>query len=123
MKDPRQLKTSEFLFDEENNTITQDPSFKEQIANKVVDEIFNAENVDVKTELNDKEILLFSRADFYAQVYNAPLVNDFTRFIKTKKISRKRGSRKEMVDAIKSIDMGGDMGGNDSSLISRLRGF
>ena len=74
------------------------------------------------TELNDKQVMLLARADIFAKRYKTPVLRQFTNSFMKKNLSRKRASRKEMVDVVKNVDSGVGSEREDN-LISRLRGF
>lgn len=122
MKDGRDLATTNYIFSDEEYNPQQEPSLKEKITDKIVGEIYDTKNIEVKTELNDKQVMLFARADIFAKRYKTPVLRQFTNSFMKKNLSRKRASRKEMVDVVKNVDSGVGSEREDN-LISRLRGF
>lgn len=122
MKDGRDLATTNYIFSDEEYNPQQEPSLKEKITDKIVGEIYDTKNIEVKTELNDKQVMLLARADIFAKRYKTPVLRQFTNSFMKKNLSRKRASRKEMVDVVKNVDSGVGSEREDN-LISRLRGF
>ena len=55
---------------------------------------------EVKTELNDAEILTISKLRFMSERYNLPVLNDFTNNLMTLKISRHRKGRGEFIQGL-----------------------
>lgn len=62
--------------------------------------LLDKEDVEVKTELNDKEIVSISKLRFIAERYDVPVLNDFTDNLMTLKISRKRKGRTEFIQGL-----------------------
>jgi hypothetical protein len=62
--------------------------------------LIDKEDVEVKTELNDQEILSISKLRFIAERYDVPVLNEFTDNLMTLKISRKRKGRQEFIQGL-----------------------
>lgn len=85
----------------ENNSETQDQQLL--FTREIIDKLTSVVDIDMKTELNDKEILLFARLEVMAKFFGLSQLSDFAVSIYRKKISRKRGWRKEVLQAISQI--------------------
>jgi hypothetical protein len=70
---------------------------------EAIKELTSLTNIDTRTELNAKEILLFARLEIYANRFNLPVLKDFAKSIYHKKLSKGRGLRKEILQAISQI--------------------
>jgi len=62
--------------------------------------LLDKEDVEVKTELNDQEILTISKLRFVADRYEIPVLRDFTDNLMTLKISRHRKGRTEFIQGL-----------------------
>ena len=62
--------------------------------------LLDKEDVEVKTELNDAEILTISKLRFVADRYGIPVLRDFTDNLMTLKISRNRKGRTEFIQGL-----------------------
>lgn len=62
--------------------------------------LLDKEDVEVKTELNDQEILTISKLRFVAERYEVPVLRDFTDNLMTLKISRHRKGRTEFIQGL-----------------------
>ncbi len=63
-------------------------------------ELFEARNVHMKTELNSKEIIAISKLLFISDRYIIPAYEDFVNNYMALKISHKRLGRREFIDAL-----------------------
>lgn len=66
-----------------------------EIFTKITDTIFSKDNIRVKTDLNDRQILAFSSADEFSKIFKIPFIANVTRNIAEYSISRNRKGRKE----------------------------
>lgn len=94
------LDLNEILLGEQKEESPQ-PSQRELFLDKMIGEIFSTKDIDLKTDINDKQVLVFSRAKIYAKTFNMPLVMEFCDSIKILSISKGRKSRGELVDVTK----------------------
>lgn len=62
--------------------------------------LLEKDDVEVKTELNDKEILAISKLRFISDRYEVPALYDFTENLMTLKISRNRKGRIEFIQGL-----------------------
>ena len=62
--------------------------------------LLDKKDVEVKTELNDVEIVTISKLLFVADRYDVPVIKNFVDNIMTLKISRKRQGRREFIQGL-----------------------
>lgn len=62
--------------------------------------LLDKKDVEVKTELNDVEIVTISKLRFMAERYRVPVLNEFTNNLMTLKISRARKGRTEFIQGL-----------------------
>lgn len=94
------LNLNEILLGEEKEKESM-PSQRELFLDKMIGEIFSIKDIELKTDINDKQILAFSRAEIYAESFKLPIVTKFTNSIMRLSISKGRKSRGELVDVTK----------------------
>lgn len=94
--------TTENLFAIPQET-EMDQSLSEQIKMKVVDEIFNTNNIDMKTDLNQKQINAITKGKLFASQFNCKIMMDLCNLHETLLISKTRAGRKEFIDLTKSV--------------------
>lgn len=73
-----------------------------EIFDKYADEIFSKEDIEVKTELNDRQIVAFSRGMIFAKKYNMNLLEGLINQISIYSISKGRKGRKEFENVAKA---------------------
>lgn len=102
------MKTTELLFSEEDQTRQRDPAdsppsaFEKRVA-LLLEGLFSKDEIDLKTELNDKQILALTRGRLFAQHYGCRLMTDFCDIHNMLYVSKTRGGRKEIVDMLRTI--------------------
>lgn len=65
------------------------------IFSRIMEETYSKEDIALKTELNDNQILVFSQAEAFSAKYDLPLLQDLVTGIMEKSVSRNRKGRKE----------------------------
>ena len=69
---------------------------------QIAKELFTGENIDMKTELDDREINLIARAKFIEEVFGLDSLGIFIeKFLRTR-VSKARQGRKEFVETVKN---------------------
>jgi len=87
---------------------------------ELIKEVFNVDNIDIRSDLNDKEIILIAQLKVYADVFNDGLVKSFITNYLRAKLSKKRKSRSELVDVItKSLSATQDENAMSSKLLGK----
>ena len=86
----------------EKDIETNSPSKKEDLMDRLIQENFNTNNIEIRTDLTDKQIMAFSIGKVYAETFNVSIVNDFMDFIMKRSLSKKRKSREEFLEVGKS---------------------
>ena len=106
---------------EMNQTPPPNPSV--EIFGKITKEIYSTKNLELKTELNDAQIMAFSQARAFANKYKVPLLNEFVRNLSKYSISRNRKGRKEFESIAKAnLQMAGNEEREQRSIPARLFG-
>ena len=90
------------------NAISPPPpetDFKEEnIYDKMFELIYSDDNIELKTDLNPRQILAITRCDMYSQIFDLPIVKDLTNKFERLQLSNARKSRKEFTEISKSIN-------------------
>ena len=104
-----------------NQTPPPNPSV--EIFGKITKEIYSIKNIELKTELNDAQIMAFSQARAFANKYKVPLLNEFVKNLSKYSISRNRKGRKEFESIAKAnLQMAGNEEREKRSIPTRLFG-
>jgi len=67
------------------------------------EQIFSQENIEIKTVLEPKQVLPFSRAKLYGEIFEVPVVQNMVKIVSIYNISKGGRSRKEFGELAKSI--------------------
>lgn len=94
--------TTENLFAPPMDT-TQQQTLAEQIKMKVVDEVFSVNNIDMKTDLNQRQINAITKGKLFANQFNCQIMMDLCNLHETLLISKSRAGRKEFIELTKSV--------------------
>lgn len=78
-------------------------SLSEQIKMKVVDEVFSTNNIDMKTDLNQRQINAITKGKLFANQFNCQIMMDLCNLHETLLISKSRAGRKEFIELTKSV--------------------
>lgn len=73
-----------------------------EIFGKVTDEIFSTKRIRLKTDLNEKQIVAFSRATVFANKYHRTLLKGLIKNVSEYSISKGRKGRKEFENIAKA---------------------
>lgn len=92
-----------------------------EIFGKVTDEIFSKKSIQLKTDLNDKQILAFASASVFARKYKRPLLASIVKELSLYSVSRNRKGRKEFENIAKA-NLGMSMEEDSRSIPDRLLG-
>lgn len=82
---------------------TQEQSIAEQIKLKVVDEVFSTNNIDMKTDLNQRQVNAITKGKLFAGQFNCQIMMDLCNLHETLLISKSRAGRKEFIELTKSV--------------------
>jgi hypothetical protein len=86
-------------------------------------QMFSREDIEMKTDLQTKQINHFARGLLYAKTFKSTLMHDFVELQMTLLVSNKRGGRKEMQEMIRSsIAQEEQIGGLNTSISDRMFG-
>ena len=79
-------------------------SISDHIKMKVVDEVFNTNNIDMKTDLNQRQINAITKGKLFASQFNCEIMMNLCNLHETLLISKSRAGRKEFIELTKSFD-------------------
>lgn len=99
-EDVENLDLLENVFDKRVTDEQIDQEIREERSRNDSGRLLDKKDVEVKTELNDKEIVTISKLRFVADRYDLPVLNDFTNNLMTLKISRNRKGRSEFIQGL-----------------------
>ena len=83
--------------------IDKDPSIKEELELKIIDEVFSKKDIEVKTDLNTNLINQITRGKIYASKYKCSIMEELCNNIMILSVSKDRKGRKEFTEISKSI--------------------
>lgn len=109
------------IFGDESGIDLSRPNSAVEIFDKVVNEIYNKDDIALKTELNDKQIIAFSRCNVFARRYNISIISDIVNELSLHSVSRNRKGRKEFENIAKA-NLGMNMEDEGRSIPDRLLG-
>lgn len=79
------------------------PSEKLELYQNLTQENYSKEDIEVKTELNQQQILVFARGKEFAKKYKTPLIDNLMENIMILSVSKNRQSRKEQKEIAQSM--------------------
>jgi len=68
---------------------------------QIAKELFTEDNIDMKTEMEDREINAFSRGEFIKEIFGLDSLGVFINKFERLRVSKKREGRKEFVQCVK----------------------
>ena len=86
---------------------------------QIAKELFTEENIDMKTEMDDREINLISRAEFIKDIFALDSLGIFIDKFERLRVSKKREGRKEFVETVKNQNKEESGLGNLASLFKQ----
>lgn len=119
-KDVENLNLLENVFDKrvtEQDIEKEKQDIENQASSK---NLIDKKDIEVKTELNDQEIICMSKLMLVASRHNAPLLKDFLHNMMTLKVSRHRRGRREFIDGLHAEERRDGM--PKQSFLSRIFG-
>ena len=78
------------------------PNASVEIFDKITTEIFSKKSIQLKTDLNERQVLAFARASVFARKYRRPLLKSLVGQISQYSVSLKRQGRKEFENVAKA---------------------
>lgn len=93
-------KTTSLIFSERQET---QESYSEKYKEKLVQEVFSKEDAELKSDLNDAEIIALTKADIFAEYYDSSLIEKLKRSFLLLKVSKKRQGRGEFVKIAQAV--------------------
>jgi len=109
--------TTQELF--QNESTQDNTSISDHIKLKVVDEVFNTNNIDMKTDLNQRQINAITKGKLFATQFNCEIMMNLCNLHETLLISKSRSGRKEFIELTKSFNTTEDL---QPSIKERLLG-
>lgn len=95
MNNDKQIDFSASLFGNGDVPQAMQPNPNVEIFKSITKEIYSTKNLELKTELNDNQIMAFSQARAFSKKYGVPLLAEFVKNISKYSISKGRKGRKE----------------------------
>ena len=77
---------------------------REELTLKVIDEVFSTKDIEVKTELSDRQIIQFTRGPMFHSIFGSPRMLQLVNTLAIYSVSKGRKGRKEFTDIAKSIN-------------------
>ena len=80
----------------------QEPSLREQNMAKLLEEIYSTNNIDIKTDLNQRQVNAITKGKLFASNFNCKIMMDLCNLHETLLISKNRLGRKEFIEVSKA---------------------
>lgn len=96
-------KVNSFLFTPEQNNNLDTEDFNDKHLEKIIEEIYSTDNIEVKTDLNENEIRAITKGQLYAEKYKCNIVDNLCNKLMILKVSNKRMGRKEFKEISQSM--------------------
>ena len=113
MVNDKQLNLTAALFGEGELETAAAPNASVEIFKSIVDEIYSKKNIELKTELNDRQVMVFSQAKSFARRYKIPLLKELVKNYSEYAISKNRKGRNEFREIAKAMNQ---MAANDEMI-------
>lgn len=94
------MSVTESLF---NVNDTNTASLKEQNMAKLLEEIYSTNNIDIKTDLNQRQVNAITKGKLFATTFNCDIMMNLCNLHETLLISKNRAGRKEFIEMSKSV--------------------
>jgi hypothetical protein len=78
-------------------------SISDELKLKMVDEVYSREDIELKSRVNNHEVIVHAKAQLFAEYYNVPMIQKLSTKILELKISLDGKGRKEFVEVAKSL--------------------
>lgn len=102
----------------ESNNLENDVEEKD-VLHRVVDEILADNNLDAKSDLNERMIAAFAKVDAFAEIFDVPILKAFKKSFLKLRISKNRLGRKELTDMTRSL-VSYETAPDETSVISKM---
>jgi len=77
--------------------------FNDAYKEKMIDEVYSRADVELKSDLNNAEIIAITKGKLFAKTFSCPIISDLCDTLLTLKISKDRKGRKEFVTIASSL--------------------
>lgn len=81
-------------------TVEPEENLKIKVLEKAIDQTYNTENINVKSELNRRQVVSFAKNELFSDYFVIPIAKSLTKNIMENSLSLNRASRKEFKDII-----------------------
>jgi hypothetical protein len=78
------------------------PSKREELLDKLTNEVFNTENIEVRTDINQRQVTSLSKGLLFAEKFESEVLKEFCNNIMKLSLSKDRKSRKEFGEMARS---------------------
>lgn len=80
----------------------EEKSITEKTLERALDEMFSADGIDLKSDINNAQITAMTRGYIFADVYKSKYMSDLVRHILELSVSKNREGRKEFVKLLQA---------------------
>lgn len=101
INDTPEMRGFDILF-KDNEAKDENSTVHEKTIEKALDELFSVEGIDLKSDINNKQISALTRGYIFADVYKCRYMGDLVRHILELSVSKSREGRKEFVKVLQS---------------------
>ena len=102
-----------------NDDNTSNVSLKDQNFAKLLEEIYSVNNIDIKTDLSQRQVNAITKGKLFATTFNCDIMMNLCNLHETLLISKNRAGRKEFIEMSKSVT---NTDQEESSIRDRLLG-
>lgn len=122
-KGVQELDFTNSLFADDSKKEDEKPSKREELLDKLTKEVFNTENIGVRTDLNQNQIIALSKGLLFASHFKSDIMLGVCNNIMELSLSKDRKSRGEYTEMAKSsINKHDELEGFGGGLSGRLWG-
>lgn len=82
---------------------------RDKAFDRFLEELYGADNIEMKTELTKKQVLVFAQAKVFIDKFNVESLDSFLKYIMMMNVSLKRKGRDEWVNVTRQLTGGGGM--------------
>lgn len=98
------------------------PNGNMEILDRVINEVFNTKDLDLKTDLSMEQINAITRVEMYNEVFEIPILNSLTTKLKRLLISKDRKGREEFTRIV-TKNLGDEEDENPSMFNKLIKGI
>ena len=93
-----------FLMGDNKNITESEENTRDDLLLKIIDEVYSTENIEVKTDLTQDQIITFTRAKLFHKKFGSELMLELVNELAIYSVSKDRKGRKEFTEISKALN-------------------